>query len=88
MHDIHLTEKISRSVIGLCTEKRIYAINELCVSVHKSSHVTEKNLFDFIKSLKNSLVGEETRIRILRDQNQENVALIRYIDGYAESKSG
>ena len=83
MHDTHLVEKISRSVIGLCAEKKIYAINELCVSVHKNSHVTEDTLLDFIKNAKSSLVDGETRIRILRDQFQENTALIRYIDGYA-----
>jgi hypothetical protein len=70
-------------VIGLCAEKKIYAINELCVSVHKNSHVTEDTLLDFIKNAKSSLVDGGTRIRILRDQFQENTALIRYIDGYA-----
>lgn len=83
MHDIHLIEKISRAVIGLCAEKQIAVMNELCVSVHKNSHVTEESLFDFIKSIKSSLVGGETRICVLRDQIQENSALIRYIDGYA-----
>lgn len=88
MLDTHLIEKISRSVIGLCAEKKIYAINELCVSVHKNSHVTEGTLLEFIKNAKSSLVDSETRIRVLRDQTQESMALIRYIDGYAESKSG
>ena len=87
MHDIHLIEKISRSVIGLCAEKQIYVIHELCISVHKNSHVTEETLLGFMKNVKNSLVGEETRIRVLRDQSQESAALIRYIDGYAGGDS-
>jgi hypothetical protein len=87
MHDSHLVEKISRSVIGLCAEKKIYAINELCVSVHKNSHVTAETLLNFIKDVKGSLVGEETYIRVLKDQIQENTALIRFVDGYAENQS-
>ena len=87
MHDMHLIEKISRSVIGLCADKQIYLINELCVSVHKYSHVTEETLFDYIKNIKSSLVGDETHIRVLRDQVQESSALIRYIDGYAGGDS-
>ena len=87
MHDTHLIEKISRSVIGLCSEKKIYAINELCVSVHKDSHVTEGTLLEFIKNVKSTLVDQGTRIRVLRDQAEEKTALIRYIDGYAESKA-
>lgn len=87
MHDIHLIEKISRSVIGLCAEKQIYVINELCVSVHKNSHVTEETLLGFMKNINSSLIGKETRIRVLRDQNQESSALIRYIDGYAGADS-
>ena len=86
MHDTHLIEKISEKVIGLCEEKKISVINELCVGVHKDSYVTAENLAAFLNSINQTLIGSETRIHVLRNLPEENTAVIQSIEGQADGK--
>ena len=84
MHDTYLCEKICAEVMRLCGEKKINELNSLTIGVHKNSHVTEESLAALLKMRSLTLMGDATRIQVIRDETEENTAVIRSIDGLAD----
>jgi Zn finger protein HypA/HybF involved in hydrogenase expression len=81
MHDTFLIKKISDEVSNLCRMNGFYRLTKLVVTVNQSSHVNEENLLHQLHHTNKKLYGEWTKIQVLRDNIQDQTAILQTIEG-------
>jgi UDP-N-acetylglucosamine 2-epimerase len=81
MHDTFLFERISNEVVDLCEKNKIKELKYICVTVHKDSHVDDKSLLHHLKDKNTELVGNFTKVQVLRNHPEPLVAIIHQIEG-------
>lgn len=81
MHDTFLLNKISKMLQELCYENKIEKINYLKIIVNYNSHVNVSNLTEHLLLNNKELVQNEIKIDIIKDNIEEQTAIIKTIQG-------
>lgn len=81
MHDTFLLNKISKMLQELCYENKIEKINYLKIIVNYNSHVNVSNLTEHLLLNNKELVQSEIKIDIIKDNIEEQTAIIKTIQG-------
>jgi len=81
MHDTILLSKISEELKEICKANNINKVNTFTVIVNHKSHVHSDNLYDHLQYADGNLVGEWTRINVLREDIQDQTAILKSIQG-------
>jgi Zn finger protein HypA/HybF involved in hydrogenase expression len=81
MHDTYLIKKISEEVKELCRMNQLNKLTKLVVTVNHTSHVNEENLYDKLRHMNKKLCGSWTHIQVLRDDIQEQTAILQTVEG-------
>lgn len=81
MHDTVLLSKISEELKELCTANNINKVKTFTVIVNHRSHVNSNNLYDHLQYADGNLVGEWTKINVLREDIQDQTAILKSIEG-------
>lgn len=81
MHDMFLIKKISDEVIQLCKINRLNKVTKLVVTVNHRSHVNEENLTKQLLHLSRQIFGPWTIVQVLRDDIQDQIAILQTIEG-------
>jgi len=81
MHDTYLNQNIYDAILDLCRKHTIKKVDKLVITVHTDSHVSEKSLHDFFNDKHSQIVGDWTKITVLRKQIEKLTAVIENISG-------
>ncbi|NLZ48723.1 MAG: hypothetical protein GX895_08030 [Clostridiales bacterium] len=81
MQDTYLLDKISNSIKEICNSKNIKRIREFTIVVNHNSDVNEENLRKHLTRYNKEHIGEEIKIKIQREDIEEETAIIHSIQG-------
>jgi len=81
MHDTFLNENLYNTILSLCEENKISKVNELCITVHTDSHISEESLREHFKDRNSNLVGDWTKILVQKKDIQRLTAVLEHIEG-------
>ncbi|RII35340.1 hypothetical protein D2A34_09035 [Clostridium chromiireducens] len=81
MHDTILLSKISQELKKICAANNINKVNTFTVIVNHRSHVNEDNLYEHLKYEDCDLIGEWTKINVRREDMQDQIAILKNIQG-------
>jgi hypothetical protein len=81
MHDTILLSKISDELKNICTVNNINRVKTFTVIVNYRSHINENNLYDHLQHTYGDLVGEWTEINVQREDIQDQIAILKSIQG-------
>lgn len=81
MHDTILLSKISEELKNICKNNNIYKVKTFTVIVNHRSHINEDNLYEHLRNANEKLVGEWTEINVERKDIQDQIALLKSIQG-------
>lgn len=81
MHDTILISKISDELNKICTTNNINKVKTFTVIVNHRSHVNEENLYNHLQHAYGNLVGEWTKINVQREDIQDQIAILKSIQG-------
>lgn len=81
MHDTILISKISDELNNICTTNNINKVKTFTVIVNHRSHVNEENLYNHLQNAYGNLVGEWTKINVEREDIQDQIAILKSIQG-------
>jgi len=81
MKDTYLIKKISEEVNELCKMNQLKKLTKLVVTVNHRSHVNEENLNHQLCHMDKKIFGKWTQIQVLRDDIQDQTAILHTIEG-------
>lgn len=81
MHDTFLLNKISNSLKDICVQNKIKTIENFIIAVNYNSHINEENLREHLKIYNKNNIANEVKIKILREDIEEQTAIIKIIEG-------
>lgn len=81
MHDTYLLQNILKSIKDVCKENQIVKIEKIKLLVNHNSHVNEESLLEHLKLNINDLLEEPVELIILRENIEEQTAIIQKIQG-------
>ncbi len=84
MHDTLLIKKISEEVNELSKMNELIKVTKLVVTVNHKSHVNEGNLYDHLHHMSKRRFGPWTQIQVVRDDIQDQVAILQSLEGEKE----
>ncbi|WP_315072107.1 hypothetical protein [uncultured Clostridium sp.] len=81
MHDTILLSKISEELKNICAANNINKVKTFTVIVSSRSHIQSDNLYDHLQHTYGNLVGEWTKINVEREEIQDQIAILKSIQG-------
>jgi len=81
MRDTYLIKKISDEVQVLCDMNSLKKLTKLVVTVNYRSHVDEEHIMKQLHHRDKKTFGPWTQIQVLRDDIQEQTAILHTIEG-------
>jgi hydrogenase maturation protease len=81
MHDTYLLNNIHNSLKEICEKNMIKKINQITLVVNHESHINIDNLRNHLLDNKFEYMENQSEIIILRENIEEQVAIIRSIEG-------
>lgn len=81
MHDTFLLNNISKSLKEICDKSKIRKIYRLTVIVNYNSHVNEENLLKHLRQNNATLLGDDFRLKVKKEDIEDQTAVIHTIQG-------
>ncbi|MHB1152380.1 MAG: hypothetical protein ACYCWE_03760 [Eubacteriales bacterium] len=81
MHDTFLNQNLYDAIVSLCDENSISKIDDIIITVHTDSHISEDSLREQFAESSNNLIDGLTEITVQRKDIQRLTAFIEHIGG-------